>query len=85
MRKSLCLMLFAGLGSVMAQVQGGHDTVQDAIRFERQKDAADARQAKIEAAKSSADRSSEDTRENARNTRTTKKKTGSASRSTDTR
>jgi hypothetical protein len=72
----------------MAQVQGGHDTVQDAIRFERQKDAADARQARIEAAKSnadrsSADRSSENARKNSSNTRTTKKKAGSASRSTD--
>ena len=43
----------------MAQVTGGTETVQDAIRFERQKDAADARQARIEArraANSNADR-----------------------------
>jgi hypothetical protein len=42
-----------------AQVTGGHETVQDAIRFERQKDAAAARQARMEAgreANSSADR-----------------------------
>ena len=83
MRKSLCLMLFVGLGSVMAQVQGGHETVQDAVRFERQKDAADARQARIEAPRSNADRSSEDTRKSGKNTRPTRKTTGSASRSTE--
>src|SRR5205814_4149557 len=47
-RKSLSLILLLGLPAV-AQVTGGHETVQDAIRFERQKDAADARQARIEA------------------------------------
>ena len=82
MRKTLSLMLFVGLGSVMAQVQGGHETVQDAIRFERQKDAAAARQVRIEAARSSADRTA-GTNSPAKNNRATHpngKKAGSASR-----
>jgi len=57
-RKSLTMILFVGLPA-LAQITGGHETVQDAVRFERQKDAAAARQARIEArreAKSSADR-----------------------------
>jgi hypothetical protein len=85
MRKSLSLMLFIGLGSVMAQVEGGHDTVQDAIRFERQKDAADARQARIEASRSNADRASGEstTVKKGKTTQTGRKKTGSTSRSTD--
>ena len=80
MRKTLSLMLFVGLGSVMAQVQGGHETVQDAIRFERQKDAAAARQARIEAAQSSADRTAgtNSTAKSNRATHPTRKKTGSA-------
>ena len=82
MRKTLSLMLFVGLGSVMAQVQGGHETVQDAIRFERQKDAAAARQARIEASKSSADRTAgiNSPAKSDRATHPTRKKAGSASR-----
>ena len=58
MRISLSLLLLLGLPA-LAQVTGGHETVQDAIRFERQKDAAAARQARIEGRRetnSSADR-----------------------------
>jgi hypothetical protein len=51
-RKSLVLTLLLGLPA-LAQVTSGNETVQDAIRFERQKDAADARQARIEARRSS--------------------------------
>jgi hypothetical protein len=57
-RKSLILTLLLGLPA-LAQVTSGNETVQDAIRFERQKDAADARQERIEArraANSNADR-----------------------------
>src|SRR5690349_254962 len=57
-RISLSLLLLLGLPA-LAQVTGGHETVQDAVRFERQKDAAAARQARIEGrrgANSSADR-----------------------------
>jgi hypothetical protein len=60
MRKLLTFaMLLPGIPCV-AQVTGGRETVQDAIRFERQKDASAARQARIErrqAQGSTADRS----------------------------
>jgi len=53
MRKSLSLVLFLGLAGASvpsrAQITGGHETVADAIRFERQKQAAADRQARIEA------------------------------------
>jgi hypothetical protein len=80
-RKSLSLVLFLGLPA-LGQVTGGHETEQDAIRFERQKDAAAARQARIEsrrAANSNADREADDANKvsKARKTR----KTGSAARS----
>jgi hypothetical protein len=74
--------LFIGLPA-LAQITGGHETVQDAIRFERQKDAADARQARIEAgreANSSADRSTSNN--TARKSSKTRK--GSASRTKTT-
>lgn len=84
MRKSLSLVIFLGWASGLsiAQVQGGHESVQDAIRFERQKDAAAARQARIEsrsAASAGADRSTAASKP-AKN----KSKTGSAERSTST-
>ena len=86
MRKSLTLVIFLGWASgfSIAQVQGGHESVQDAIRFERQKDAAAARQARIESrstASASADRSTTSTSKGAK---TRKSKTGSAERSTST-
>jgi hypothetical protein len=82
-RKSLSLILLLGLPA-LAQITGGHETEQDAIRFERQKDAADARQARIEARRagnSSADRESEET---ARVTKSSGAKS-SAARSTRTK
>jgi hypothetical protein len=84
-RKSLGLILFVGLPA-LAQVQGGHETVQDAIRFEKQKDAAAARQARIEnrrAANSTADREAADTNQVNTTNKARKAKSGSASRSTD--
>ena len=74
MRKSLTLVIFLGWASgfSIAQVQGGHESVQDAIRFERQKDAAAARQARIESrstASASADRSTTSTSKGAKTTR----------------
>ena len=84
MRKSLSLVLFLGLPA-LAQVTGGHETEQDAIRFERQKDAAAARQARIEnrrAANSNADREADDANKaNKTNKTRNKGKTGSAARS----
>jgi hypothetical protein len=73
----------------LAQVTGGHDTVQDAIRFERQKDAADARQARIEARRagnSSADRedNSGGTATRTTKSKTTTKKSNSAARKNTT-
>jgi hypothetical protein len=82
-RKSLTLALFLALPA-LAQVQGGTETEQDAIRFERQKDAAAARQARIESrreANSSADRQMEDTNRPARSTKARKGKTSSAAHS----
>jgi hypothetical protein len=82
-RKSLSLVLFLGL-PVLGQVQSGNETVQDAIRFERQKDAAAARQARIEsrrAANSTADREEGDTKKVAKSEKAHKGKTGSAARS----
>jgi hypothetical protein len=82
-RKSLSLVLFFGL-PVLAQVQGGHETVQDAVRFERQKDAAAARQARIEsrrAANSTADREADDMNKGTKSAKAHKGKTGSAARS----
>jgi hypothetical protein len=81
------LTLLLGLPA-LAQVTGGNETVQDAIRFERQKDAADARQARIEArraANSDADR--EDTTATAAKSAKAKKSPaakGSAARSKNT-
>jgi hypothetical protein len=81
-RKSLSLVLLLGLPA-LAQVTGGHETVQDAIRFEKQKDAASARQARIEArrgANSSADREDE-SGQVTKSSKTSKAKKGSAARS----
>jgi hypothetical protein len=82
-RKSLSLILLLGLPA-FAQITGGTETVQDAIRFQREKDAADARQARIEArraAGSSADRE-EESGQVVKKIQKTKK--GSATRSTTT-
>ena len=55
MRKTLSLVIFMGMvGAVSvrparAQISSGHETVQDAVRFERQKQAAADRQARLEA------------------------------------
>ena len=60
MRKVLTFAWIAISVSCFAQVTRGRETVQDAIRFEKQKEAAAARQARIERAqqrKSSAERS----------------------------
>ena len=62
MRKSLLFAFSLTLAPCFAQMTGGHETVQDAIRFERQKDAAAARQARMESRQSrgaSAERSAE--------------------------
>ena len=80
MRKILTFALIFGVGPAFSQITGGHETVQDAIRFERQKEAAAARQARIEsrqAGNSNADRSAE----RPRTTKRQKAKTGSATRS----
>jgi hypothetical protein len=79
MRKSLTLALFFGLMPCIAQVQGGHESVQDAIRWERQKDAAAARQSRMESgrtANSTADRSTA----SGKRSKTRKAKAGSAAR-----
>ena len=84
MRK-LSVILLIGLPA-LAQITGGHETVQDAIRFERQKDAADARQARIEAgraANSTADR--EDDSATVNTTKTSKAKKSSAAKSSASR
>lgn len=84
MRKSLGIVLsltFAGIS--MAQVQAGRDTVQDAIRFERQKDAADARQARIESQRSTANRSSEESSKPGKKAKARKSRSGSAARSNE--
>lgn len=81
MRKSLITVLLLGLPA-LAQVTGGNESVQDAIRFERQKDAAAARQARIEARNtrnSSADRTADDS---TTVNKTSRAKKGSAARST---
>jgi len=83
-RKSLSLVLFLGLPA-LAQVTGGQETEQDAIRFERQKDAAAARQARIEsgrAANSDADREMDSGNKASKTSKARNKgKTGSAERS----
>jgi hypothetical protein len=78
-RKSLVTVLLLGLPA-LAQVTGGRETVQDAIRFERQKDAAAARQARIEAhsGRSSAERSAD---ESSAANKPSRAKKGSAARS----
>ena len=48
MRKAITFGFVLAVAQCVAQVTGGRETVQDAIRFERQKDAAAARQARIE-------------------------------------
>ena len=82
MRKSITLVMFVAAIPCLAQVTGGRETVQDAIRFERQKEAAAARQARIESRQSgssNADRSAE----RPRPAKKPKAKTGTATR-TDT-
>ncbi len=88
MRNSLTLVLFVGLAGAPAvltshaQITGGNETVQDAIRFEREKDAADARQERIEAQRernSSADR--EVPAEKSKSAKARKNRSGSAARS----
>lgn len=90
MRKSLSLVVLLGLAGGLAvlpskaQVTGGHETEQDAIRFEREKDAAAARQARIESRdreNSSADRSTTDTNKTDSG-KQRKSRSGSADRST---
>jgi hypothetical protein len=84
-RKSLALVLFFGMPA-LAQVQGGHETVQDAIRFERQKDAAAARQARIEnkrAGNSTANRATDEENKGSRDSKARKRNSGSAERSKD--
>ena len=84
MRKSLVTMLLLGLPA-LAQVTGGNESVQDAIRFERQKDAAAARQARVEARRStnsSADRSSDENTTVNKTARANRANKGSAARST---
>jgi hypothetical protein len=77
------MALLLGLPA-LAQVTGGDESVQDAIRFERQKDAAAARQARIENRRGS--NSSADRQDNtgAAKTRTGMKK-GSAARTNTTK
>ena len=88
MRKSLSLVLFLGLAGATlvqpsrAQITSGNENVQDAIRFERQKQAAADRQARLDARRSessSADRSATETKANPKARRARK---GSAARST---
>jgi len=79
MRESTIFALILAVMPCVAQVTGGHETVQDAIRFERQKDAAAARQARIEgqqAGNATAERSAE----RPRPAKNTKGKSGSATR-----
>ena len=83
MRKIIPMLFLCGLPA-MTQVTGGHETVQDAIRFERQKEAAAARQARIETtrdAKSTADRQDY----SGKAARTSKTKKGSAERNKTSR
>jgi hypothetical protein len=84
-RKSLTLVLFFGMPA-FAQVQGGHESVQDAVRFERQKDAAAARQARIEsrrAGNSTANRATDEENKGSRSSKSRKGNSGSAERSKD--
>ena len=81
MRK-LSVILLIGLPA-LAQITGGHETVQDAIRFQRQKDAADARQARIEARRS--DNSTADREDGSGTVNTTRTKKSSASKSSASR
>jgi hypothetical protein len=87
MRKSLNLLFLCGLAAVLpagAQITQGTDTVQDAIRFERQKDAADARQARIEAQRnqrSNADREVSSSAQTKSGNQAGRSRTGSAARS----
>ena len=87
MRNSLTLVLLFGLAGAPAaftshaQITGGNETVQDAIRFERAKDAADARQARIETQRernSTADR--EVSAEKPKSSKTRRSRPGSANR-----
>jgi hypothetical protein len=82
-RKSFGLVILLALPA-LAQVTGGQESVQDAVRFERQKDAASARQARIEARRSgnsSADRESDENAPVRKNAKPSKSKTGSDTRS----
>ena len=85
MRKSLTFALFFATVPAFAQITGGHETVQDAIRFERQKDAAAARQARIEARQSGASSAERSTERQRTVKKQQKSKTGSASRTDQSR
>ena len=79
MRKSLIFVFCLAVAPCFGQITGGHETVQDAIRFERQKDAAAARQARIEGRqnqRSNAERSAE----RPKTSKPSKAKSGSATR-----
>jgi hypothetical protein len=83
MRITSLILFFCLAVPSVAQTQGGHETVQDAIRFERQKDAAAARQARIESRRSSADRSAEKGNKAARSGKMRKSRSGSAARTSE--
>ena len=78
MRKPMIFAVVLAMAPCFGQITGGHENVQDAIRFERQKDAAAARQARMErrqSQSSTAERSTERPRAKSR-----KAKSGSATR-----
>jgi hypothetical protein len=79
MRKSTIFALLFAVMPCMAQVTGGHETVQDAIRFERHKDAAAARQARIER-QQGGNATAERSAERPRSAKKPKAKSGSATR-----
>ena len=88
MRRTLSFVSFCGLMAAVAvqpslgQITGGHETEQDAIRFEKQKQAAADRQARLESRRSessTADRAATEPNKTRPKARSNRK--GSAARS----
>ena len=79
MRKSMIFAAVLAMAPCFGQITGGRETVRDAIRFERQKDAAAARQARMERRQSQSSGAERST-ERPRTTKSRKAKSGSATR-----